>query len=376
MRTNTPDSVDSSTSSLPQLRKLGVLGIGEGRSILHASDRSQMWETSWICDLDAHLCEQRMREHRVGRSTQVYSEMLADPHLEVVAIYTPDPFHADHCMQALRAGKHVICTKPLVDDLARGRELLDAVQRSGKQLMVGMSCRFYDTFMEQKRRFDAGQVGTLLSVESHYHGDKRRGTSGRWGKEKANNWIYTGLVHPVDLVYAFAGLPEEVFGYGQVSPFMRQRGFAIADNFHFVLKGRDGLPLTVSGLYGSPANHREAEGMIGCVLRGTNGCLDARYPNFELFSTADDADAQRINRYSEHPYYFPWGGSSHHAGEFQNYLEHFAGCLDVGQPVVPDVGDGLRVIAILRAMEISLQRGRPVNVPELLREYGLEDLIA
>lgn len=195
--------------------RLGILGIGEGRSILHAGDRSELFETAWICDLNEDLCRQRMAEHRVGRYTLDYAEMLADPELDMVAIYTPDPMHAGHCLAALEAGKHVVCTKPLTDDLSRGRELLDAVKASDRQLMVGMSCRFFETFLEQRNHYEDGALGELLTVEAHYHGDKRRGTSGAWGKAKANNWIYTGLVHPADLVYWYAGMPLEVHGYGE-----------------------------------------------------------------------------------------------------------------------------------------------------------------
>lgn len=355
-------------------RKLGVLGVGEGRSILLASDRSELWETAWICDLNEDLCRKRMAEHNVERFTLKYDEMLADPALDTVAIYTPDPMHADHCIQALQAGKNVICTKPLIDDLARGRELLDTVTSSGKKLMVGMSCRFFETFAEQRTIADTGKLGKLLSVEAHYHGDKRTGTSGAWGKASGNNWIYTGLVHPTDLVYWYTGLAEEVYGVGQVSPAMSGRGYDIQDNYHFVLKGRDGTPLTVSGLFGAPANHPEAEGTIGCVLRGAGACLDARFPCFELYTNFYDQGPIKSNKTHRHAYYYPWGGSGHHAGEFQNYLEHFARCLDKGETPLPDVRDGLRVIATLCAMEKSMQTGQPVNVPHLLRENNLADL--
>lgn len=356
--------------------RLGVLGVGEGRSILHAAQRSARWATTCICDLDEALCRQRMNEHRVEHFTTRYDEMLADPRIDVIAIYTPDPLHADHCLQALRAGKHVLCTKPLVDDLTRGPELLQAVAASGRHLLVGMSCRFFPTFQEQRERFLGGEYGDLLGIEAHYHGDKRRGTSGRWGKARANNWIYTGLVHPVDLVYWYAGLPRTVFGVGQVSPAMQARGYAVADNFHFVLTSRQGHPLAVSGFFGAPSSHPEAEGAIGCVVRANRGCLDARFPAFTLYGHHEKTGSWKVTRSELHPYYYPWGGSMHHAGEFQNYLEHFASCLDCGEKPCPDAVDGLRVVAVLRAMEQSLREGSPVEVERVLAAAGLAALAA
>lgn len=354
---------------------LGVLGVGEGKSILFGAGRSERWKTRWICDLDEDLCKQRMEEHDVEKYTLSYEEMLADPELDTVAIYTPDPLHAKHCIQALDAGKHVICTKPLVDYLGDGRNLLDAVNRSGKRLMVGMSCRFFETFLQQRNIVETKDPGEFLSIEAHYHGDKRAGTSGRWGKATANNWIYTGLVHPTDLVYWYGGLAEEVFGYGAVSPAMKARGFDVPDNFHFVLKGSNGIPMTVSGLYGAPATHPESESMIGCSLRGSRYCIDARFPQFDLYTNVYEEGPVKYSRSDRHAYYYPWGGSRHHAGEFQNYLEHFAKHLDSGSQPLPDARDGLRVVATLRSMELSLESGQPVSVHETLRNYNLEELI-
>lgn len=355
--------------------KIGILGLGEGRSILRACDRSARWEAAWICDLDEDLCRQRRAEHRVGRYTLSYEEMLADPDLDVVAIFTPDPMHSDHCIQALEAGKHVVCTKPLIDDLWKGRVLLDAVERSGKKLMVGTSSRFFETFIEQRTLFESGRLGSLLSVEAHYHGDKRKGSAGRWGKTTANNWIYTGLVHPTDLVYWYAGLPVEVFGYGQVSPAMEGRGFDLEDNFHFVLKGRDGTPMTVSGIYGAPEHNHDADGGVACVLRGTEGSVEARLNSYDIFTNLEGEDPKRSSKFDSHAYYHPWGGLSHHVGEFQNYLESFANNLDDGSNPVPDVRDGLKVVAILKAMEKSMKEGKPVKLEYLLEEYGLGALV-
>ncbi|MEM1211304.1 MAG: Gfo/Idh/MocA family oxidoreductase [Planctomycetota bacterium] len=355
-------------------RSLGVLGVSEGKSILFGCERSAVWETACICDLDDELCKLRMSEYSVGRYTLEYDEMLADPDIDVIAIYTPDPMHADHCIKALEAGKHVICTKPLVDDLAKGRALLDAVEKSGKSLMVGMSCRFFATFMQQREIYQERGLGEIQTVEAHYHGDKRVGTSGKWGRVGANNWIYTGLVHPTDLVYWYAGMPEEVFGYGSVSPAMQGRGFDVPDNYHFVLKGRDGKPHTVSGFYGTPTAHPEAEGSIECTIRGSEAAVNAHFPDFQVYTNFYDEGPRKLSNPQLHSYYYPWGGAGHHAGEFQNYLECFAEHLD-GKPVeFPDVKDGLRVVAVLRAMEISMNTGKPVNLPELLSEHGLEEL--
>lgn len=353
--------------------QLGILGLGEGVSILSAACHSDLATPHTICDLDESLCRQRSDEFKIPRFTTRYQEMLDDPEVECIAIYTPDHLHAEHAIAALQAGKHVICTKPLIKGLAGGARLLAAQQQSSRQLLVGQSCRFFPTFQRQRDEF-AG-IGELISAEAHYHGDKRKGTSGRWGKSGAVNWLYTGLVHPTDLVYWHLGDIEEVTGFCAFSPAARQQGQQSPDTFHFSLKAKSGAIGRVSGCYGSPHAHPQAEPVIGCVLRGSQGVTHASYPDFNYYSHSDAHGSRSVNESRLHAYYFRWGGSRHHAGEFQNYLEYFARCLRSGEMARPNLNDGLKVIATLEAMARSAQTGQSVQPGSLLEEHGLAQII-
>src|SRR6476661_23928 len=121
-------------TSAPRKLRLGVLGLGEGRSIISAALNSEWWELALLCDLNDDLCKQRAAEFRFPRYTTKLDDMLADASIDVIGIYTPDPLHAKHIKLCLDAGKHVICTKPLIDNLADAKALLDAQKQSGKQV--------------------------------------------------------------------------------------------------------------------------------------------------------------------------------------------------------------------------------------------------
>src|SRR5436190_6746255 len=125
---------------MPKLR-LGVLGLGEGRSIISAAINSELWDLARICDLNEDLCKERAAEFRFPHYTTKFDELLADKNIDVIGIYTPDPLHATHIKQALLAGKHAICTKPLFDNLADAHMLIEAQRKSGKHVMVGQSSR-------------------------------------------------------------------------------------------------------------------------------------------------------------------------------------------------------------------------------------------
>ena len=127
----------------PIQHTLGVLGLGEGRSIISAVLASERWCIGNICDLNENLCRERQAEFFLPRYTTRYEDLLTDPKIDTIAIYTPDPFHAAHGIAAFRAGKHVICTKPLFDPLAEAAAVRQAATAANRHLFVGQSSRFF-----------------------------------------------------------------------------------------------------------------------------------------------------------------------------------------------------------------------------------------
>ena len=70
-------------------------------------------------------------------------------------------------------------------------------------------------------------------------------------------------------------------------------------------------------------------------------------------------------------YYFRFEGQSHHAGEYQNYLEYFVDSIEQNFTAYPDMKEGIGTIALLQAMDKSLQTGKPIKVQDILNEYDL-----
>jgi predicted dehydrogenase len=364
-----------STSQVRANYRLGVLGLGEGRSILSAALGSSRWSVSCVCDLSETLCQARKHEFGLDcAATTDYTEMLGRDDVDVVGIFTPDNFHADHILMALEAGKHVVCTKPVVDNLSRGAELLEAQQRSGCQVFVGHSYRFFQTFLRQREDFEQGVHGDLISCEACYNGDKRKGSAGARGKKGEVNWLYSGLGHAVDLIYWYLGAIDTVSGFSKLSNAGRKLGSQFADCFQFVLQSEQGVLGQASGIYGAPRAHPKAAPVAGCTLRGDSATTTATNPTFDYFTMIDGQAPTSETYVDDGGFYFRWGGSGYHAGEFENYLEHFAHCLETGERQNPNLSDGLYVIAILEAMERSLETGLPCRVDTILEERNLQNL--
>ncbi|OIR08095.1 glucose--fructose oxidoreductase precursor [mine drainage metagenome] len=354
---------------------LGVLGLGEGRSIISAGLKSPLWNVAALCDLNEQLGRERCAEFGLPHSvyTPSMDALLANPDVDVVGIYTPDHLHADHVLRALAAGKHVICTKPFLHDLSRAREVLDAARASGRHVMVGQSSRFFAPFARQRSHFETGAFGELNTVEAYYNADHRWFLSKGWARTDAFKWLYGGLSHPVDFIRWYLPSIEEVCGYSRLSENGRRLGLVHADTFHFIYRDRAGRIARVSGTYSSPVTPNSRDSNMSCILRGSLGAGQADY--YELryaWKTDSQSVVETFEDQDEH--FFRFGGHSHHAGEYQNYIEYFARCLDAGKAPTPDPVEGIVTVALMQAMDEACSTGRSVRVRDVLARHGLESL--
>lgn len=354
----------------PVQHTLGVLGLGEGRSIISAALASEHWRIGNVCDLNESLCRERQKEFSLPRYTTRYEDLLADPEIDTIAIYTPDQYHAAHCIASLRAGKHVICTKPLFDTLAEADAVRQAATEADRRLFVGQSSRFFGPMLRQRADFEAGKMGEVYSVEAHYHANHDY----YFAKHKnldAYKPLYGGLSHPVDLVRWYLGPIEEVFGYAILSSRGASLGLKHPDAMHFVLKSKDGRIGRASGCYSTRTPNGERDSHVTCILRGNQGGSQADNPELRYSTAFPDEKEVIIRTEEEAGYYFRFEGLSHHAGEFQNYIDYFARCLDAGVAAEPDLEEGIETVAIMQAMELSVARGLPVKITDVLASYNL-----
>jgi len=353
---------------------LGVLGLGEGRSIISAALNSKLWDVVLLCDLNEQLGRERCHEFSLKNFTTSLNELLANEKIDVVGIYTPDHLHAEHVIKVLRAGKHVICTKPFLNDLSQAKQVLDAQKKSGKALMAGQSSRFFAPFARQRQHFETGAFGDIITVEAYYNADHRWFLKKGWARTESFKWLYGGLSHPVDLLRWYLPDIAEVMGYSSLSTNGRKLGLKNDDTFQFVFKSASGIPARVSGTYNSPPTPLQRDSNMSCVLRCANGASQGDYYDLRYAWKLDEKS--NVETFEDQDaYYFRFGGHSHHAGEYQNYIEYFARCLVARKTPKPDAREGIVTVALMQAMEESCAKGRPVKIKDVLGKYGLTNLL-
>ena len=99
-------------------------------------------------------------------TTKDFREILARKDVDAVIIATPDHWHSTITIDALNAGKHVYCEKPMVHKIEQGKPVVEAAKKSGKILQIGSQYASSLAFLKAKELFRAGAIGELNMVEA------------------------------------------------------------------------------------------------------------------------------------------------------------------------------------------------------------------
>lgn len=365
---------------------VGVLGLHEGRTLIgglngiipavvgeppEAHTRAPHVRAVAGCDLDPAKLGAVQRDFPDVFTTPDYGALLARDDVDIVAIYTPDPVHGEHIVRAFDAGKHVICTKPLVNSLSDARYVLDAGRRTGRKLLVGQSTRFFESFRRQRAAYERGEIGALELADAHYiHRMDWYYEKSPWAAG-ATDWVYLGMSHPIDLVRWYLGPIATVFAVGTQSALARRYGaesFDIYSATYTSVEGKIGRALGHYGLRELPS----ARNTIELALYGDAGTSLAQYHDMRYFhTTPDGTEVVEDMLYHRRPYYFNNETHGMHYGEFANYAEYFAQALLNDQAYSPDLAEGIETFCLMEATRRSAAEGRPVEIAPLLDAVGL-----
>ena len=326
---------------------VAIIGLQEGLSALHALSRMPTWTIHTLCDLDRALLAKRQADYGLhARLTNDFTSVIADPNVDVIAIFTPDALHVQQASASLDAGKHVMLTKPIALSTAEAHTIQAAVERNPQCVFfAGHTSRFIPSFMDQYQDYRDGNIGRLLAVETEYHADKRQRAvhlSQQWGTfSPLSIW----LVHPVDLAVWYLGeVSESSMTVTQSQHFRDLRQGP--DNFVAVLQNKQQTIGLVKGFYTSPQ-----PSTVRVTLRGEQGYSTASYPDMH-YSLHSDTTANRSVDYSDrHEWYFPFGDHSYHVGEMAHIFDEFLTCITDGRSPSVGIAEGVTSVAVLESLQ-------------------------
>ncbi len=355
----------------PHAKRIGVLGLHEGRTLLTGLARARRAVAIAGCDSDPAKVESCRSERPDLAFTTDYAELLARDDVDVVAIYTPDHLHGEHIVRAFEAGKDVLCTKPLVNGMADARRILEAGRRTGRRLQVGQSTRFFEPFLRQRAAFERGELGEVELVDAHYiHRMDWFYAKSPWAIADTD-WIYAGLSHPLDLLRWYLGPIREVQAFGRHSALAKQHGVQGFDIYTVQVVAEDGRLGRAMGHYGC---HElpTARNAIELMLYGSKSTSQAQYHDMRYRYVAEDgSEVTEDPLYALRHHYFNSEVHGMHYGEFAHYAEHFCGALIDRTPNAPDLEEGVETFCLMEAARRAAATRQPVLLAPLLAEAGL-----
>jgi predicted dehydrogenase len=148
--------------------KIGVVGLGFIGPAHIEGIRRQGVEVRGIAEFTSDLAREKAGQLNIPVAYSSYEEMLKDPEIDVVHICSPNFLHFPQAKQALLAGKHVVCEKPLTITSAEAKELVELAKEKKLVNAINFNLRFYPVNFEARHLVQKADFGNVFVVQGSY----------------------------------------------------------------------------------------------------------------------------------------------------------------------------------------------------------------
>lgn len=338
-----------------KMKKYKVAVVGLGMGINYANAVMAMPNAELCLVYDPFYNENPAINHSLyeksGDVIAKTEEEVYNSDADIVVIASPDHFHAEQSVKALRAGKHVICEKPLAPTVAECRKIVETVKETGKCFMTGQICRYAPGFKLAKQILDSGRIGRLVCIESEYAHDYsiHSGWNNRRKDPKiARQNFLGGGCHALDLTRWLAGNPLEVFA---INNHIYKPDWPTPDTWETVVK----FPNEVIGrIFVSIGVKRPYT--MRTVISGTKGTIicDNKSPSIQISEEAIYDTAEEL-AFSTIPVAIK-------AHNVRDELETFIHSLETDKKSHTNEYEGMYTVAFAEAAMLSAQTQKPEKV--------------
>lgn len=338
-------------------KRLGVAIVGLGRltlnQILPAFRQSQLARP--VALVSGHPEKARAVAEQYGIDPAAiygYDEMARmaeNSEIEAVYIVTPNGLHRDHALAAAKAGKHVLCEKPMANTSAEAQEMIAACREAGVRLMIAYRCQYELFNLETARLTQSGELGAPRII--HATNTQVHGSGDQWRVRAA---LSGGGALPDIGLYCLNGVrtmlgedPTEV--YAQiVNPVGDERYKEVEETLSFTLRFPSGAIANCATSYGA----HECKNM---EIRLEKGSLELEnafaYQGQRLYVAQLEDGQEQMSEIRLAP-----------QNQFALEIDHFADCvLHDRTPNTPGE-EGLQDHLLMEAIYRSAREGVPVKI--------------
>ncbi len=273
-----------------------------------------------------------------------YHELLANPEVQLVDICLPTPLHAQVSIAALKAGKHVICEKPLARDLATCKTIVDAARQARGFFMPAMCLRFWPEWVWVRHAIAANRYGRVLAA----HFRRLSGPPG-WSQstylkgDESGGALLDMHIHDADFVQFCFGRPKRVFSTGLS-----------------LLSGAIDHVVTQYEVSGGSCVSAEGSWLMSPGF-GFNMSYTVLFERATVdYDSGRGAEVLKLFVSGEDPRVIRCEGGDGYVGELRHMIESVQSSK---APSIVTVEDGMSAVEICEAEERSIKTGRPVALP-------------
>jgi UDP-N-acetylglucosamine 3-dehydrogenase len=230
-----------------EMIKVGVIGCGSIAKHRHLPEYHLNGKTEIMAVCD--IVEERAMDMAALYHAEAYSsyeDLLENPEIDAVSVCTPNYLHAPISIAALKAGKHVLCEKPMAVSVEEAESMIEAARKYGKKLMIGHNQRFVPSHQKARAFIASGEAGKVYSFRTAFgHG----GPEG-WSADGKDSWFFRKSeafigamgdlgVHKADLIRYLLG--EEITQAGAFVEASSKENSDVDDTAVCILKTESGV---------------------------------------------------------------------------------------------------------------------------------------
>ncbi len=295
-----------------------------------------------VCDIVTEKADVLGKTFNAVPFYSIDSLLSASLPFDIAVICTPNGLHAEHTIQCLRAGVHVICEKPMALTVEDCKDMITASEKADKYLFIVKQNRFNPPVAALKEALQAGKLGKLFSMQLNcfwnrdeaYYTDPWRGTM-----ELDGGTLFTQFSHFIDLMYWLLGDVKNVKSY--LHNYKHKDIIDFEDTGVAILEFESGAIGTLN--YTVNSFEKNMEGSI--TLFGEKGTvkIGGQYLNELKYSNGIDLDFQ-VSENKANDYGTYTGSMSNHDKVYDNVIN----VLRKNAPIMISSYEGLKTVEIIR----------------------------
>jgi predicted dehydrogenase len=334
----------------------GVIGVGVfGENHCLAYSRLPGVKLAAVCDVNGARARAMAEKYGARAWYTDYQELLRDPAVQAVSIATPDFAHREIALAAARAGKHILCEKPLATTVADAQEIVDAARAAGVKLMVDFHNRVNPPFVAARQSIEVGAIGAPV------YGYVRLSNTTfvpmemlSWGSRSSALWFLGS--HCVDLMrFLLDDTAQRVYAAAR-DGVLKARGVDTYDFHVAIVEFTRGAVVTIENAWILPRSQPMVYD-FKLELLGSEGAIYANPSHHGAL----EIHAGGQMRYGDVLGITPT--SDLRTGGFVlEAIARFVDALLYDRPVLATGEDGLEAVRIVSAIEESARLGRPVEI--------------